>query len=229
MLMPIDKDPRELVELAKEFLQVISAPAKEIGELLADEVRSFRFSNQIRILNKARTKLRESGISAGKVPFRLLVPLLDSGSLEEEEAMLDRWANLLANAANPNRSGDIKLAYVEVLKQLSPIDAVVLDKLYDYYRNELSGRQQDILRQSYTIQTLPIEIDGAHLRGMVGITREEFERAMDNLWRLNLVTTSGALLVNPQLHEEFYSQPANVSLQFTRFGYGFVSACKTTT
>jgi len=69
--------------------------------MLADQVRSFPFKNQIKILNKARDNLEESGISPGKVPVKILVPLLDSGSSEEEESKIKRRANLLANAANP--------------------------------------------------------------------------------------------------------------------------------
>lgn len=226
MANPADPDITKLVlqpsiELAIEFLlEIVSPPAQELGELLADQVRSWRFKNQIKILNKAKDKLKESGISPGKVPLKILVPLLDSGSLEEEESMTDRWANLLANAANPNLANDVKAAYIEVLKQLTPRDTLVLDRLYDYYNEQLTEGKRRRAKPS------PIELDAAKLKEICGIEQEAFERAMDNLMRLNLITTPGALLVNAQLEEQFFSEPGAVQLQFARFGYDFVKVCR---
>lgn len=225
MVNPVDPNITNLVlqqsiELAKDFvLQIVGPPARELGELLADQVRSFRFRNKIKILNKAREQLRESGIPPGKVPLKLLLPLLESGSLEEEESMVERWANLLANAANPSFVGDVKMGYIEVLKELSPTDALVLDRLYDYYHDQMHVRGEPTV-------VFPIEMDGAQLQTIAGVGKDDFERAMDNLFRLNLLTTGGALLVNPQPGEDFYSVTNNISIQFARFGYGFVSACR---
>jgi len=202
------------IELAKEFLLAMIKPAaQEVGELLADEVRSFRFNNQIKLLNKAKARLDNCGISPATVPLRILVPLLDTASWEEDDGMIDRWANLLANAANPNSRSNVQIGYVEVLNQLSPREALIMDTLYDYYSETVSKGQAPA-------------IEGAQLQTTAGIEQREFETAMDNLFRLNLLTTGGALLVNPQLGEDFYSKRSNTSIQFTRFGHSFVSACR---
>ena len=71
----------------------------------------------------------------------------------------------------------------------------------------------------------PIELDGAELQAITHIEEPDFEKAMDNLFRLNLLTTSGALLMNPQIGKKFYSEPGQISIQFTRSGHGFVAAC----
>lgn len=65
------------------------------------------------------------------------------------------------------------------------------------------------------------------MREIASVEENNFEKAMDNLFRLNVLTTSGALLLNPQLGEKFYSEAGNITIQFTRFGYGFVAACRT--
>jgi hypothetical protein len=211
---------------AREFLSRLLSPSvDEIGELLADEVRSFRFKNQIKILVKARNLLEKSNIGPSKVPVKTLAPLLEGGSLEEEESILDCWANLLANAANPAHEKSFDNAYIEVLKQLSPAQVLILDKLHGYYHKELE-RKRPLTLENLSIDTLDIQIDGADLFNLSSLQEEEFEAAMDNLVRLNLITTSGALLLNPQVGEQYYSQPMNYPAQFTRFGYHFVSSCK---
>jgi len=222
----IDPDVTNLVlgasiKLAKEFLsKIVTPPAEELGELLADQVRWFRFSNQIRILNKARDKLSKSGISPHKVPLRILLPLLDNGSWEEEEDMIDRWANLLANAANPNYSSNVEIGYIETLKQLSPKEALIMDRLYAYYNERLAEGKARGAEPS------AVEVPGAELQVMTGVEKRDFEIAMDNLYRLNLLSSPGVLWRAAQPEEDFYSGNKEIKIQFTRFGYSFVSACR---
>jgi len=205
---------KALIEVATQFALAICKPvADEIGELLADPIRSFRLKNQVKLLNKVKAQLDNCGISPAHVAPRILMPLLDTASWEEDESMIDRWANLLANAANPNSRSNVQIGYVDALKQLSPREALVMDTLYDYYNETVSKGQAP-------------DIEGAQLQTTAGIEEREFETAMDNLFRLNLLTTSGALLANPQLGEKFYSKRSNTSIQFTRFGHSFVSACR---
>jgi len=132
--------------------------------------------------------------------------------------MIERWANLLANAANPSRANDIKIAYIEVLNQLTPIDSLILDKFYDYHQEIFI---EDKTRGTKSLQ----ETDAGKLKEISGIEQEAFERSMDNLMRLNLLTTPGALLIKPQLDEQFYAE-GSVQIRFTRFGYDFISSCR---
>ena len=93
-----------------------------------------RFKTQIKLLAKARKIVNEHGIKPRSVSVKILLPLLENASLENDEDLLDLWANLLANAANPEKSDNVGLGYIEVLKLLSPKEAIVLEKLYDYLK-----------------------------------------------------------------------------------------------
>ena len=180
--------------------------------------------------SKAKKKFDEAGISPEKVPVKTLLPLLDAGSLEEDDQMLDRWANLLAAAANPEANGAFDVGYIEVLRQLSPTQALVLDRLHDYY-NEMMARREPSDRSEplYVVDTAQIEMSAIELMGISGVGTAEFENSMDNLVRLNLVTSSSAVLPNPEIREPYYSDPSTYyQAQFTRFGHAFVSACKGT-
>ena len=65
---------------------------------------------------------------AQPVPPRLFLPMLEAASIEGDEDLHTRWAALLANAAASPES--VHPSYIEVLKQLTPVEARLLDALY---------------------------------------------------------------------------------------------------
>jgi len=132
---------RDLVEIGKhaidrayKFLDEILSPSlKEVGLLAQDQVRYWRYKNQIRILNRAKEISYKNKISIRKVPVKTLAPLLDHGSLEEDENIQEKWAALLAKAVDPSYSIDFVTIFIEILRQLSPIEVKILDLMYDAY------------------------------------------------------------------------------------------------
>jgi hypothetical protein len=100
-----------------------TSPGREGLEWIADIIRGRRARTQIKVLTKTAAALDEAGLSAAVVPNKVLVPLLEFAGLEDEDddAMLNRWANLLATAATkPDRR---HVAYPELLRQLEPVEA----------------------------------------------------------------------------------------------------------
>src|SRR5205814_10515227 len=81
------------LELAKEFLgKLISPTIEEVGLLISENVKYLRFKNQIRILLKAKDYVEKKKINLKEIPIKILVPLLDKASLEDNETMQDKWA-----------------------------------------------------------------------------------------------------------------------------------------
>lgn len=76
--------------------------------------------------------LNASGITPHAVSVKVLVPLLDGASLEDEEneEMIDRWAALLAHAAAGAPVEMVLPSFPRILAELSPAEAVLLDSLY---------------------------------------------------------------------------------------------------
>ncbi len=125
----------QMVKEASEFLgKVVGPPLKELGLLLEDNVKLWRFKNQVKIINKAKSFLNEKGIQPRKVPLKTLFPLLEHMSLEEDPVMQDKWAALLANAANPTLGNKIHPGYVDILNQLTPKEVALLDFLYEEHQ-----------------------------------------------------------------------------------------------
>jgi hypothetical protein len=138
----VDEESKELVKATAEgvaagvtsqFLDKLLGPLVEADEMLRDRVRFRRWKAQVKMLEKARAFLDDRGIDTGRVPAKILFPLLDYASLEDEkdEVMLDRWAALLANAAaGTERGATVLPSFPRILSELSPEEAAILDKLY---------------------------------------------------------------------------------------------------
>ena len=94
-----------------------------------------------------------------------------------DEYLKNKWASLLANAANPNYRGDIRIKYVEILKELSPVEALFLDVIFNEYVNLRIRSYQSL----YLKRTEP-----DFLCEYLQISNLEYYIIADNLIRLNL-------------------------------------------
>lgn len=81
------------------------------------------------------------------MPLKVLLPSFEYGSLEDNDYLQDRWAALLAHAATPSKSADRKPIFVEILKQLSVMDVMLLDLLFDK-----AGGPEDDLRNHDSLE-----------------------------------------------------------------------------
>ena len=101
-----------------------TSPAREAIELVGDVIRGRRARTQIKILRKTMDALKEANRTPHVVPDKTLVPLLETAGLEDEgdDEMVERWANLLANASVTPAGGTLPPAYPRILHELEPIE-----------------------------------------------------------------------------------------------------------
>jgi hypothetical protein len=124
------------IDGARAFFQRIAGPAaEELGLLIQDKVKSYRAALTVRTAIKAAEMLREAGRDAGPVPPRVLLPLLDGASVEDDANLSERWAALLANAADAAGPG-VAPSFPFILRQLSPLDAFIVELLISRGENE---------------------------------------------------------------------------------------------
>lgn len=94
-----------------------------------DNSKFKRWKNAQELLVKAKNITADIDEQLKEPPLKISMPLLENASLEDEEELQDKWANLLANSLTQKK--DIKPAYIEILKELSSIEVKILDKIYD--------------------------------------------------------------------------------------------------
>ena len=121
----------EGVSAAKNLLEKLCGPAfEELGLLLQDRARKYRLKNQLRMLGKVQRMIQEADTIVRTVPLRTLLPLLEGAALEDDESLSDKWAGLLASAASSEDSESIHPSFARILSEISPREAIILDKLY---------------------------------------------------------------------------------------------------
>jgi hypothetical protein len=143
-----------------------------------------------------------AGLTAHEVPLRALMPILESGADEERPDMQERWANLLANAATS--SEETPVAFPDVLRQLEPAEARILDHVYD----TMMMIAPDLRRQN-----LGLIFDG--VTHELGLSPESTEFHIDNLIRLRLVREPTGSFGGP-----------GDTVTISEFGRRFVRACR---
>jgi hypothetical protein len=145
----------------------------------------------------------------------VLFPLLDAAVLEEDEEMAERWASLLATAADPNNKSCREASFVEILKQLAPSDAFLLDVFYEQIeRYKLPPEQwneRGVVR--------------GYLQEMLQEEVPRFDIAIDNLLRLHLVEHPVVKLGVANGNDVRCQVASSNILCPTSLGQAFVSAC----
>lgn len=110
------------------FLKRVCAPAlEEVGLLLRDQVRQWRLNNILQILQKAQGKMefRDEQLQIKAHP-RVALSIIDNGSLSDNEEVQELWAGLFVSACTKDGQDDENLIFVDLLKQLTVIEAKIL-------------------------------------------------------------------------------------------------------
>jgi hypothetical protein len=184
------------MELAADFANRLIGPSvDEVGLLLADNVKFVRFKRQVNILLKAKKYVESKGINPKEIPLKILVPLLENASLEEDEDLKDKWAVMITNLADSNKNlqnqvfpyllGQISIEEYSGLKDL--LDKEFVHRAMRRTYGELEDK--DEIRYHITdptkkkqLEVLEIEQNGFR------ISLENYE--LSNLERLGLIKRS---------------------------------------
>jgi hypothetical protein len=117
-----------------DLLQALLGPsAKEAGLLFRDYVTAFRIEKQVQLLERLRKILGRAGIKPSRVSMKLLGPIFDAATLEENSELQEIWANMLANAANPESPDAVAPSFPGILKEMRPADVKFLATVYEEF------------------------------------------------------------------------------------------------
>lgn len=211
----ITKQEAEL-EISKEevdlfFKGIIPQFVRDAGGILSDNVRFWRWKNQVKIIKQAEVIVKESNLQKKEIPLKVLVPLIENSSLEEEETMQLKWANLLANAA----TGKVNVTpnYVAILNELSPIEAQLLDILYNNVTKENDYQKR---------KTMQFAKD--KVCEVLKLSSEAFDLIIENLFRLGLCRPPGSTGI--MFGDSRVALQTTSVFELTTLGFDFVKACR---
>lgn len=116
------------------FSKFLVGPLEQVSGIVEDKLRFMRWKGSVRLMDRAVEFLRQRGIPGPSrpVPLSILVRIVESGSMEEDNNLQDLWAQLLVTAGDANSGIVVEPAFIGILQNLSSRDAAILDKLYSF-------------------------------------------------------------------------------------------------
>jgi hypothetical protein len=127
----------ENVAVSEGLLKRILGPAAdEVGLILRDSVRAYRKKNLSKILPRGLELVEASKLEPQEIPMRTLIPIIECASIEDNEYLAEKWAGLIASAATAQETTANHPCFPQILSELSPLDAMILDRLWEPERPE---------------------------------------------------------------------------------------------
>lgn len=215
------------------LLEAIFGPASvEAGLMLKDSVQYYRFKRRVRFFQQTQKALADAGIKPTHVPLKILLPIIENASNEEDDNLQDLWANLLANAADPAEENEgVYPAFPSILKELTAQDAKFLDSLFKTASVLAKGGAHygmEVYQVKIDPRTVSVTYKGPQRRGDGRATPEEI-RAEARAMHISLDTfeRQGVFVkVYGDAKSDEGTNTVGIAYSFTSLGTSFVMACR---
>jgi len=168
------------LEIAKSFVDKLIMPSiEETGLLMKDHITMWRFKNQVKMLNRAKEYCEKHNIQPKKISLKVLSPLLEYSSLEEEEVMQDKWSILLSNLIDSEQNIENHV-FPYILSQLSADEFLPLERVYD----NCVSRRLSLIPELEKFQKERIDKDEQIKKPIASLTKDidEKRRTQGNSW-----------------------------------------------
>lgn len=188
------------------FAKVFQQPAYEISGMITDKLRFVRWTRAVKMMDEVTQILDERGIQNPRpVPPKIALPIFEEASLEDEGTLQDLWNNLLANAMDPEFNDEIRYGFIDMIKNLTGIDVIILQYCYSKIVSTINLERIDTIYQS--------EIEKSQIISKLGISELEYSISVENLMRLRLV--NNVMIMGNGV----------IDIYMTPLGIKFVRAC----
>lgn len=156
----IAKTTEKAIETANRLggfiAKVVAGPLEQGMGIWEDRLKYMRWERQVRFVQRAQQIMQETGVGAPTrpIPLNIAIPMFEGASLSEDDHLQDLWARLLVNAMDENSNVNVQRAYVEILDQLTPLEAKILEAVYSLPYEEtrhdgvITARLPDVAEQA---------------------------------------------------------------------------------
>jgi len=235
-----------IVRLGDSFDKYLGSPAVEVGGLAGDWMKYYRYKNTLAIFDKVQELHRQRKLEGKPIPIspRIAIPLLEAASAEDDGTLQSLWARLIANSTDPNTHIPIHPGYIEIIKQLTPDEAVIINafsKADDYptiFGDKISidSRFESGFSSSHLFFEGIYKLYSEFCNNLPLSKPEKHMTYLDNLKRLRIVEVSyesSSIMKDNELarlqeveKEAYIFQTRHEFLSITTLGDDFLKACK---
>jgi hypothetical protein len=179
--------------------QFVGPAFKHLGEQALEQAKQ--------VASKAVDLLGAVGREPQPVEPKLLLPLVQAASLETDEALADKWAALLANAADPAQKVQVQPGFVGAMRELTSADALILNRLYLASGVLVNGFGNSAMQKQLVAE--------------LGLSYDEITLCIDNLLRLRLCSEAATKVSSLGGGSLFGASSIGVN----SYGLAFMRAC----
>jgi hypothetical protein len=244
-----DGIPKEVVEESNRLVARLFGPSiQEFGNSLSETIRLRRYNNQNEIFGQVETLLGDTEAKLNTIPLKVLAPMVDASSYEEDKELQTKWAYLIANALTYDTDIVFNQNCITILNGISSQDAQLLDKVHELLivrrveRFEKNYKNR-VRRQGQTIYESPEDLSAEWFAfgirkysAELGYEQRRFEFIISNLvtlgvlkWDIDVQVQAEKASDDPEDKdiEVNVDVSGNVAFVFTALGNKFVTVCKT--
>jgi hypothetical protein len=146
-------------------------PKDLLGLLVGDRVKAKRIEKCVMLWQKTRERLQDRGIADPEPPsMKYAIPILEAAADEENEELRDLWSRLLAAAMDPNRRDAMRQSFIQVVKQMDPMDCVVLKAIRDNNNATWNTNGRDVIARKLECSADEVLVSFSHLDELDCIT-----------------------------------------------------------
>lgn len=206
------------IDAVREFggfiSKYVAGPLEQGMGIFEDRLKYMRWDRQIRLMQRAKQRMRELGFEhpTNPIPLKLAIPLLEAASLEDDDYLQDLWVRLMVGAATGTSPQTLTRAHIAILEQLSRSDVEILLKIQEVPFEE--GVHAGILTYE-----LPNRVFADPRTGREELAEPSVDvrLSLANLARVGCVSlgrTFGGGELYSRVHPTFLAQSLSASLTF---------------
>jgi hypothetical protein len=151
--------------------------------------------------------------------------------MEEDDSLQDLWVNLLITAGDPDGQSRVHVAFVDLIGQLEPIEARLLQCIYELAYRESEKHGKGVPEHAPSAEYWPIHT--SQVTEQLGINNQVLNISLDNLMRQRCIASSVGeeeVVTSPNVfgtttHATVTRDYGYEEVVVTAFGCAFVEAC----
>jgi hypothetical protein len=200
------------------FARVFKEPIAEVSGMVTDKLRFVRWQRLVAMSDEVNKILEDRGIKDTKsVPPKLALPILEESSLEHDPSLQHLWNHLLANAMDPKFNGELRYGFIDMIKNITGIEALILNNFYEILKRD--GHTSDLS------QVTNYHLKKEQIMQIVGIDAATYQVSIFNLMRMQCI---GPAILTGGI--SMGSEPVTIykgadAVVLTPLGVKFIEAC----
>lgn len=200
------------------FAKVFKEPIDEIAGMVTDKLRFIRWKRMVQMSDEVNKILEEKKVTDTRaVPPKIALPIIEEASLEDDPNLRYLWNHLLANAMNPKFNDELRYGFIEMIKEITGIEARLLNEFYEVLSRDGKLRPlSDVFQYSLTKE---------QIMQVLSITPDVYAISVNNLMRMQLLAPAiikGGVKMGPEPLTIYKGIDA---VTLTPLGVKFVEAC----